>query len=272
MEATNIIYEIMTLLASATKGLKKSIELDGIDIFIAQSMTDIVRKVRDLAPEDMDIFLSQLQCELNEENYVRVCGELSGTMSEYLDLYESRKAAIDEGYSPFHLCEIAKDVECHDHDIFNKLEGDAPLALSKIVTRMMEPLKPVPESPNFSAYGNQLIQKNLEEKRVPGRPKKIRIQHATLLDAFINTQKYEQFNSYLHNLTFPINCQRGWNLYLSAKEHNMLKPDVTNAEKFGNLMASQYPELVSFSKGRSIYAGTKDEKMLIEFRDYVKQL
>ena len=55
MGATNTIYEIMTLLASATKGLKKSIDLDGIDIFIAQSMTDIVRKVRDLAPEDMDI-------------------------------------------------------------------------------------------------------------------------------------------------------------------------------------------------------------------------
>lgn len=261
MEATNTIYEIMTLLASATKGLKKSIDLDGIDIFIAQNMTDIVRKVRDLAPEEMDLLLSQMKCELNEENYVRVCCELSGTMSEYLDLYESHKAAIDEGYSPFHLCEIAKAVECHDHDIFNKLEGDAPLALSKIVTRMMAPLKQLDTSDD----GVQSMQQGHEEvqKKKPGRPRKE--EYNDFRELFKSEEGYNKFCDYVIP-NGPFNGKEARSLYEASI--GLLKTDFGNAKVFGKLMKAKYPDSLSFAAGSSIYNYPPDYDLV----DKIKKL
>lgn len=262
MEATNTIYEIMTLLASATKGLKKSIDLDGIDIFIAQNMTDIVRKVRDLAPEEMDLLLSQLKCELNEENYVRVCCELSGTMSEYLDLYESHKAAIDEGYSPFHLCEIAKAVECHDHDIFNKLEGDAPLALSKIVTRMMEPFKQLDTSDD----GVQSMQQGHEEvqKKKPGRPRKE--EYNDFRELFKSEEGYNKFCDYVIP-NGPFNGKEARSLYEASI--GLLKTDFGNAKVFGKLMKAKFPDSLSFAAGSSIYNYPPDYDLVDKIKKYL---
>lgn len=216
---------------------------------------------RFLVPEEMDLLLSQLKCELDDENYFRVCGELSGTMSEYLDLYESHKTAIDEGYSPFHLCEIAKAVECHDHDIFNKLESHAPLALSKIVTRMMAPFKQLDTSDDEV----QSMQQGHEEvqKKKPGRPRKE--EYNDFREPFKSEEGYNKFCDYVIQ-NGPFNGKEARSLYEASI--GLLKTDFGNAKVFGKLMKAKFPDSLSFAAGSSIYNYPPDYDLV----DKIKKL
>ena len=225
-------------------------------------MTDIVRKVRDLAPEEMDLLLSQLKCELNEENYVRVCCELSGTMSEYLDLYNDHKEEIDYDYSPSHLCEMAKEIEHKDHDILNKLESHAPLALSKIVTRIMEPFKQLDTSDDEV----QSMQQGHEEvqKKKPGRPRKE--EYNDFRELFKCEEGYNKFCDYVIQ-NGPFDCQGARSLY--EDNLKLLKTNFGGAKVFGELMKAKFPDSLSFAAGSSIYNYPPDSDLVGKIKKYL---
>ena len=190
--------------------------------------------------------------EVAYEDQVQIILQFTSIRKEDDPLSDS--SAIDEGYSPFHLCEIAKAVECHDHDIFNKLEGDAPLALSKIVTRMMAPFK----QQKTSDDGVQSMQQGYEEvqKKKPGRPRKE--EYNDFREPFKSEEGYNKFCDYVIQ-NGPFDCQGARSLY--EDNLKLLKTNFGGAKVFAELMKVKFPDSLTFTAGPSIYNGESKSQL-----------